>query len=39
MDLNAATQQDLDKIEMEIMASFGAFYLNNKPIFDAILGQ
>lgn len=39
VDLNAATQQDLDKIEMEIMASFGAFYLNNKPIFDAILGQ
>lgn len=39
MDLNAATQQDLDKIEMEIMASFGAFYLNNKAIFDAFLGQ
>ena len=39
MDLNAATQQDLNKIEMEIMASFGAFYLNNKAIFDAFLGQ
>ncbi len=39
MDLNAATQKDLDRIEMEIMASFGAFYLNNKQIFDAFLGQ
>lgn len=39
MDLNAATQKDLDRIEMEIMASFGAFYLNNKPIFDAFFGQ
>ncbi len=39
MDLNAATQNDLDMIEMEIMASFGAFYLNNKQIFDAFLGQ
>jgi hypothetical protein len=39
MDLNAATQKDLDSVEMEIMASFGVFYLNNKQIFDAFLGQ
>lgn len=39
MDLNAATQEDLDRVEMEIMASFGVFYLNNKQIFDAFLGQ
>jgi len=39
VDLNAATQKDLERIEMEIMASFGTFYLNNKQIFDAFLGQ
>lgn len=38
-DLNAATGKDLDRIEMEMMASFGTFYLTNKPVFDAILGQ
>ncbi len=38
-DLNAATDKDLDRIEMEMMASFGTFYITNKPVFDAILGQ
>ena len=38
-DLNAATDKDLDRIKMEMMASFGTFYLTNKPVFDAILGQ
>lgn len=38
-DLNAATGKDLDRLEAEIMASFGTFYLNNKPLFDAFLGQ
>jgi hypothetical protein len=37
-DLNAA-DMDLDRLEMEIMASFGSFYLTNKTVFDAILGQ
>lgn len=39
MDLVTATQDDLNRIEMEILASFGAFYLNNKPFFDAFLGK
>lgn len=38
MDLYAASDEDMDKLEMEIMASFGTFYLNNKYIFDALLG-
>jgi len=38
-DLIAATQDDLNRIEMEIFASFGAFYLNNKPFFDAFIGK
>lgn len=38
-DLNAATERDLEKIRMELLASFGTFYLQNKPIFDMILGQ
>lgn len=37
-DLNNATQKDLDRIYMEIMASFGSFYISNKPLFDAFLG-
>lgn len=38
MDLYAASDEDMDRLEMEIMASFGTFYLNNKHIFDALLG-
>jgi len=37
-DIYAASDEDLEKLEMEIMASFGVFYLNNKYIFDALLG-
>ena len=38
MDLYTASGEDLDKLEKDIMASFGSFYLNNKYIFDALLG-
>lgn len=38
MDLYAASDSDIDKLGFEIMASFGTFYLNNKYIFDALLG-
>lgn len=38
-DLNTATESELNSIEMEMMISFGSFYLTNKPVFDAILGQ
>jgi hypothetical protein len=34
-----AEDSEINKVEMQIMASFGAFYINNKPIFDAILEQ
>jgi len=39
VDLNAATEKDLDRIGMELIASFGTFYLENKSVFDVILGQ
>ena len=38
IDLNNLTQKDLDRIYMEAMASFGSFYISNKPLFDALLG-
>lgn len=38
-DLNAATEKDLARLELEVMASFGTFYLSNKPIFDAFMGE
>ena len=38
-DLNAASDEELKNLEIEIMASFGAFYLNNRYIFDALFGQ
>lgn len=38
-DLNLATDSDLDRLQKEIIASFGGFYFTNKPIFDAILNQ
>lgn len=37
--LDDVTKSDIDRIEMEILASFGTFYLSNKAIFDAFLGQ
>ena len=38
-DLYKASDDELEKLKVEVMASFGAFYLNNKYIFDAFLGQ
>lgn len=38
-DLNAASGKELERIKMEAAASFGSFYLTNKPVFDALLGQ
>ncbi len=38
-DLYKASDDELENLQMEVMASFGAFYLNNKYIFDALLGQ
>jgi hypothetical protein len=38
-DLNSATDSELDRLQKEIIASFGGFYFTNKPIFDAILNQ
>ncbi|NLK88049.1 MAG: hypothetical protein GX279_11250 [Clostridiaceae bacterium] len=38
-DLNAVSDEELKDLEMEVMASFGAFYLNNRYIFDALFGQ
>jgi hypothetical protein len=38
-DLNAVSDSGLKTLETEVMASFGAFYLSNKYIFDALLGQ
>lgn len=39
IDLNTISDADLAKVEEQIMASFGTFYLKNKPIFDAVSGQ
>ncbi len=38
-DLNAASDSDLNRLQTEVIASFGSFYLTNKPVFDAILNQ
>lgn len=39
VDLNTASQEGLSKVENEILASFGVFYITNKPIIDAVLGK
>ena len=39
IDLNKATDAELNKVENEIMASFGTFYFTNKPIIDAVTGN
>lgn len=39
IDLNNVTDKDLEKVEGEIEASFGTFYLKNKPIVDAVMGN
>jgi hypothetical protein len=38
-DLNAVSDEEMKNLEVEVMASFGAFYFNNKYIFDALFGQ
>lgn len=38
VNLNKATDADLQKVQGDMMKSFGAFYLQNKPVVDAILG-
>lgn len=39
VDLNTATKEELDRVQEEILASFGVFYMTNKPIIDAVLGK
>ncbi len=39
VDLNTATDEELQKVQNEILASFGTFYMTNKPIIDAVMGQ
>jgi len=39
VDLNTASDQELNKVMEEIMGSFGMFYMTNKPIVDAVLGH
>jgi len=38
-DLNAVSDKELDQLNVEVMASFGSFYMANKSVFDALLGQ
>lgn len=37
--LDSISEGELAELEKEIMASFGKFYLSNKPLFDSIMGQ
>ena len=39
IDLNTVSDKELEKVEGEIAASFGTFYLKNKPIMDAVMGN
>ncbi len=39
VDLNSATDIELNKVWDDIMGSFGTFYMTNKPIVDAVLGE
>lgn len=39
VNLNTATDEELEKVQEEILASFGVFYMTNKPIIDAVLGK
>ena len=36
VNLNTATDEELSKVQDEILSSFGTFYMTNKPIFDAV---
>jgi hypothetical protein len=39
VDLNTATDEELGRVRNEILASFGVFYMTNKPIIDALMGK
>jgi hypothetical protein len=39
LNLNTATDSELNKVESDILMSFGTFYINNKPIVDASMGK
>lgn len=39
VDLNSATYEELNRVWEEILGSFGTFYMTNKPIVDAVLGE
>ena len=39
IDLYTATDEELDRVWEDILGSFGTFYLTNKPIVDAVLGE
>lgn len=39
VDLNKISDEELNKNWQEIMGSFGTFYMTNKPILDAVLGE
>jgi len=38
IDLNRATDDELSGVQKEILASFGAFYIENKSLIDGIMG-
>ncbi|MCX7711760.1 MAG: hypothetical protein N2484_18105 [Clostridia bacterium] len=39
IDLNQITDKDLGKVQEDMLKSFGTFYLQNKPVFDALTGN
>lgn len=39
VDLNTIPDADLKKVEEEIMASFGTFYMSNKSLIDSVTGN
>jgi len=39
IDLNRATDDELSGVQREILASFGAFYIENKSLIDGIMGE
>lgn len=39
INLDNISDKDLNKVTEEVLKSFGVFYLQNKPIFDALMGN
>lgn len=39
VNLNTASDEELGRVQEEILASFGVFYMTNKPIIDAFMGK